>query len=94
MREGLGPAIHSIYNTDGPMTSSTTNTIKDNMTEDNTFNALRKSSFEVVYGAWCIAPDDSDNSDDELDYSELAAIIEKHGWTYDEFWAEYYKRQL
>jgi hypothetical protein len=73
----------SMSSTDGPITSFGMNVIKENMTEADTFNALRKSPFEVLYNEWVTMPDDSDSD---------TPIINKHGWTYNEFCDEYYKR--
>jgi hypothetical protein len=64
------------------MTSSGPNLLKDIMTEDDTFNALRRISFSQLYAMWLDSP------------FRLAAhhFYEQHGWTYDEFYNEYYKR--
>jgi hypothetical protein len=53
------------------------------MTEDDTFNALRKSTYEVVLNEWMMCAG--------LRPNDLETTINKHGWTYDEFWTEWDK---
>jgi hypothetical protein len=56
------------------------------MTEDDTFNALKRSTFDVVHNEWVdIYRTDADVS--------LDTILKKNGWTRNEFHIEYEKRQ-
>jgi hypothetical protein len=74
----------SIHNTDGPTKNFGLNTIKDMITEDNTFNALKRSTYEVIYNEVMLCPVWSADA--------LTPIINKHGWAYDEFRNEWNKR--
>jgi hypothetical protein len=59
------------------------------MTESDTFNALKKSTYEVVYNKWV----DYHATYILFDNDAFASIFSKHGWTQKEFWNEYYKRR-
>jgi hypothetical protein len=58
--------------------------IKDNMTEDDTFNALRRIPFEQMYYMYIARFRGG---------SEAPDFYEQHGWTWDEFRIEYHKRK-
>jgi hypothetical protein len=58
------------------------------MTEDDTFNTLKRSTYEIVYADW--AAIDFPNKDD----TQELAIINKHGWTWDDLFYEMSKRLL
>jgi hypothetical protein len=86
MRQSPLRGTTSMSNTAGPMTSSATNTItiKDIMTEADTFNALKKSTYEVVYNEWrCVW---------FIGLAEQITVFDKYGWTYADFYKEYNKR--
>jgi hypothetical protein len=53
------------------------------MTEAETFNALKRIPFKQMYDLW----------QDAGRPRASAEFYEQHGWTYAEFWDEYYKRQ-
>jgi hypothetical protein len=74
---------NSMSNTDGPMTSSGMNTIKDLMTEADTFNALRRISYDQLYTTWQTVPIGTN----------WYNFCEQYNWTDIEFYTEYYKRQ-
>jgi hypothetical protein len=52
------------------------------MTEDDTFNALKRIPFKQLYAIWQDTPAGQDS----------ASIVEQYGWTKAEFCNEYYKR--
>jgi hypothetical protein len=72
----------------GLVTSSGANMKNYQMTADDTFNALKKSSYEVLYNEWIGHNIDIGGSY----YNDLNTIIKKHGWSSYEFWEEYDKR--
>jgi hypothetical protein len=57
------------------------------MTEDNTFNALKKSPFDLILNELM-------SIDYHLRHTDLKAILKKHGWTDIEFTDEYYENHL
>jgi hypothetical protein len=73
----------SIHNTDGPTMSFGLNTVKDIMTEADTFNALKKSTYEVVLNELQANIGSSIHIQDTID---------KHGWKSNDFNNEFCKR--
>jgi hypothetical protein len=53
------------------------------MTEADTFNALKRSPFDVVWDEWCSVPNDDNIERD---------VIKRHGWVFKEFWKEHSER--
>jgi hypothetical protein len=71
-------------NTGGHGMGSTMNGIKDIMTEDNTFNALKRTPLNQMYDLW--------RGGARFSGFAPPKFYEQHGWTHAEFWAEYNKR--
>lgn len=53
------------------------------MTEDDTFNALKRSPFEIVYNEL------KQNTAGPHDHLTIEPILAKHGWTMNEFFIKY-----
>jgi hypothetical protein len=53
------------------------------MTEDDTYNVLKKSTFDVVHNEIMLYP--------QWSYDALVTIVKKHGWSYNEFLTEWNK---
>jgi hypothetical protein len=56
------------------------------MPEAYTFNVLKRSPFDVVWDEFILCPN-------RYYGNALTPILEKHGWSKNEFQIEYYKRQ-
>jgi hypothetical protein len=54
------------------------------MSENDAFNALKKSTFDTVHNECMLFP--------RWHRDDLTPTVKKHGWTYMEFWDECYKR--
>jgi hypothetical protein len=78
-----GVPTSSIHNTDGHRRSSGMNTIKEKMNEADTFNALKRIPYNQIYAIW----------KDTLFGNNWQIFYTQYGWTYDEFWTEYTKRE-
>jgi hypothetical protein len=82
---GFGP-LTSLKSTDGLEINSATNVIKDKMTEDDTFNALKRTPYTQIYAIWLTMTWDQT----QLDLDEFYI---QHSWTRNEFYDEHHKRQ-